>query len=168
MPPSPELLGKRKLVQNTWVQRCCAIYFLLHPNICNGNATKASHILGIPRSTLLSWVSCSVKNNVVSKWYFLLEKMTWADVRSHFTPEITKNYMAIPDDSKINLSKFKPLRGDNVILSKFCGVPLNARNQQEQVLMPKPEGKIPQLVSSPWLISVTECRSEIEDQKIPR
>ena len=89
----------------------------------------AAHILGIPRSTLLSWVSCSVKNNVVSKWYFLLEKMTWADVRSQFNPEITKDYMAIPDDSKINLSKFKPLRGDNVILSKFCGVPPSKRSK---------------------------------------
>ena len=66
---------------------------------------------------------------MVSKWYFLLEKMTWADVRSHFTPELIKDYKTIPDESKIDLTKFKPLRGDNVTLSKFCGLPPSKRSR---------------------------------------
>ena len=44
-------------------------------------------------------------------------------MKKHFSPEITAKYSMIKDDSKVNLDKFKSLRGKNFVLSQFCGVP---------------------------------------------
>ena len=63
----PQRVLKRRRGWRTWYERCYAIYLLLHPMIFNNNAAEASLTLGIPRGTLLSWVSCSVKRNLVSK-----------------------------------------------------------------------------------------------------
>jgi len=68
-----------------------------------------------------------VKHNLVAKWYFIVEKMTWGDVKKHFRPEITVKYSAIEDGSKVKLDKFKLLSGNNYILSQFCGIPASKR-----------------------------------------
>ena len=94
-----------------------------HPQIFNGDAVEASAILGIPRTTLLGWASCSVMKNVVSKWFDLVAKLTWAEVKEYFSGEIIVKYSMVEDESRIDLSKFRELNGDNVILSKFCGIP---------------------------------------------
>ena len=58
---------KRSRRYDTWHSRCYAIYLLLHPGIFNGDAHEASETLGIARTTLLGWVSKSVKRNCVPK-----------------------------------------------------------------------------------------------------
>ena len=84
--------------------------------------------------------------------------MTWADMRNHFFHEIIKKYRLIADDSTINLTKFKPLRGENVVLSKFCYLLPSKRSKVAlSNAMPKPEATIHYLVNSP-LISMTKCR----------
>ena len=58
---------KRKRGWRTWLERSYAIYMYLHPGIFNYNAERATMELGIPRSTLLGWVSCGVKQNCVGR-----------------------------------------------------------------------------------------------------
>ena len=99
------------------------LFMFLYPLIFNGNAVEASSALGIPRSTLLGWTSCSVKKNFVNKWYDLVAKLTWGEVRKHFSSEIVAKYSKIEDESTIDVTKYRELKGDNVILSKFCGLP---------------------------------------------
>ena len=57
------------------------MYLLLHPQIFKGDAVEASSVLGIPRSTLLGWSSRNVKKNFVSKWFDMVAKLKWAEVK---------------------------------------------------------------------------------------
>ena len=53
----------------------------------------------------------------------MVKSLTWGDVSKHFNREIISKYSKVEVSSKVNLSKFKHLVGDKVVLSKFCGVP---------------------------------------------
>ena len=54
---------KRKHKWNTWHDKGFAIYMLLHPKIFDGDSALASIYLGIARSTLLGYISTSVKTS---------------------------------------------------------------------------------------------------------
>ena len=123
----PVVSKKRKRVWDTWLKRCYAIYMYMHPQIFNCNASEASEVLGTSRTTLLGWVTLSVKKNYVNRWFDIVANLTWADVKQNFNEEIADKYKHIPEESKVNLSKYKELRGENVVLSSFCGVPAAKR-----------------------------------------
>ena len=53
----------------------------------------------------------------------MVKSLTWGDVSKYFNREIISKYSKVEVSSKVNLSKFKHLVGDKVVLSKFCGVP---------------------------------------------
>ena len=80
---------KRQRIWSSWLERCYVIFMFLHPLIFKGNATEACAVLGIPRSTLLGWVSCSPKKNYVAKWFDTVENLTWGDVKGHISHKIT-------------------------------------------------------------------------------
>ena len=67
---------KRKHIWQTWVERSHVIFMLLHPEIFNGNAAEASELLGIPRSTLLGYISTNPKRNMVPKWFDLVSRLS--------------------------------------------------------------------------------------------
>ena len=100
---------------------------LLNPGIFNNNAYLASEVLGIPRSTLLGWISMSVKNNKVPKWYDIVANLSWGDVKRRFDDKICAEFKDVEDEEKVDLSKYQPLRGENVVLSAFCGIPASKR-----------------------------------------
>ena len=89
---------------------------------------EASLVLGIPRTTLLGWASLSVKKNYVTRWFDLVAKLTWAEVKKNFSSAIVGKYDSVVDDeSTIDLSKYRELKGDTVVLSKFSGIPAAKR-----------------------------------------
>ena len=96
---------------------------LLHPQIFNGNAALASETLGIARSTLLGWVSTNVKKNSVAKWFDIVKNLTWGEVKKNYKPEFVAQFGEVDEIKKLKLSKFRELRGDCVVLSRFCSVP---------------------------------------------
>lgn len=113
---------KRKLAPYTWYKRSHAIFMFLHKKIFNRNAYRASDKLGIPRSTLLTWTSCSVKKNCVNKWFDLISNLTWADVKRSCSKEIAGEFDFLNDDERVDVSSYSDLRGKTVVLSKFSGV----------------------------------------------
>ena len=96
---------------------------LLHPNIFNSNALEASEVLGIPRTTLLGWVSTNPKRNFVPKWFDLVSRLCWGEVKKSYSPEIVELFSHVEDDRKLKLTKFRELKGDCVVLTKYCDVP---------------------------------------------
>ena len=102
---NPVVRRKRRRVWDTWVKRCYAIYMYMHPQIFNCDASEASEVLGTSRTTLLGWVTLSVKKNYVNKWFDIVANLTWADVKRNFNEELTDKQNHIPEDSKVNLSK---------------------------------------------------------------
>ena len=95
---------------------------LIHPQIFNGNAARASIHLGIARSTILGWISTSPKKNCVRKWYDIVVNLTWAQVRERYNEELVAKFSHIDGAAKVSLEKWRILRGDNVILSEFCKI----------------------------------------------
>ena len=98
-----------------------------HPMIFNQNAERTCVMLGIPRSTLLGWVSRNVKTNCFEKWFDIVSQITWGDVKNHVSSQITGSFDHIEVDSKVDLSKWKMLRSENDVFSKFCGIPPSKR-----------------------------------------
>ena len=49
--------------------------------------------------------------------------ITWGDVNNHVSSQNTGSFDHIEEDSKVELSKWKMLRSENVVLSKFCCIP---------------------------------------------
>ena len=99
----------------------------LHKKIFNGNIYLGSEILGIPRSTLQGWITLNNKRNTVEKQYDLVANLTWGDVKKRYDTRITDKFMFLGDEEKVDLSKYKVLRGHTVVLSAFCGVPAAKR-----------------------------------------
>lgn len=120
-------LMKRTCPWYTWLKRCYVIYMYLPTMIFNQNMEKTCVMLGIPRSTLLGWVSRNVKTNCVAKWFDIVSQITWGDVKNHVSSQITGSFDHIEENSKVDLSKWKMLRSENVVLSKFCGIPPSKR-----------------------------------------
>ena len=56
-----------------------------------------------------------------------MSKLTWADVRIRYSPELQAKFAHVDDNDKLNLSEFRCLRGENVVLSSFCGIPAAKR-----------------------------------------
>ena len=83
----------------------------------------------------------------MSKWYDLVASLTWGDVKKYYHESITKLFETLEDTEKVNLSKCNKLRGKNVVLSAFCGVPSakraklksNGDNVKSSVPIPKKE-----------------------------
>ena len=94
----------------------------LHPKIFNSDATTTAEMMGIPRSTLLGWVSCNVKKNQVKKWYDIVYNLTWGVVKMHMSQDIVSKFITVEDGAKVNLRKYRVYRGDSIVLSKFCGI----------------------------------------------
>ena len=67
---------KRGRVWSTWLDRSYVIFMYLHPLIFNRNVAVACDVLGVHRTTMLGWVSCSVKKNYVSSWFDLVASLT--------------------------------------------------------------------------------------------
>ena len=68
-----------------------------------------------------------MKKNFVPKWYDFVANLTWADVKQNYTPEIQAKYAHVNDGDKVDLERFRELRGKNVVLSAYCGVPAAKR-----------------------------------------
>ena len=64
-----------------------------------------------------------MKKNVVSKWFDVVANLTWGEVKKRFSKEITERFDFIGDDSRIDLTPFHDLRGDNIVISKFLNIP---------------------------------------------
>ena len=114
---------KRKFTVFSWYERSYAIFMLLHRKIFNGDVYRASEMLGIARSTLQGYISTNVKKNVVPKWFDIVASLTWGVVKARYSKKIVAMFEGVDDKEQVNLSKFLPLRGKSVVLSKFCGVP---------------------------------------------
>jgi len=95
---------------------------VIHPQIFNSNAALASIHLGVARSTILGWISTSVKKNCVRKWYDIVVNLTWAQVRERYNKSLVAKFSHIGVDENVSLKKWRLLRGDSVVLSEFCKV----------------------------------------------
>lgn len=68
-----------------------------------------------------------MKRNFVSKWFDFVANLTWADVKQRYAPAIQEQFAHVRDVDKVNLERYRELRGDTVVLSAFCGVPAAKR-----------------------------------------
>ena len=63
----------------------------------------------------------------MAKWYDIVQNLNWGEVRKHYGKDLVEQFGDINSQSGVDLSRFKPLRGDTVVLSKFCNVPAAKR-----------------------------------------
>ena len=63
----------------------------------------------------------------MAKRYDIVQNLNWGEVRKHYGKDLVEQFGDINSQSGVDLSRFKPLRGDTVVLSKFCNVPATKR-----------------------------------------
>ena len=63
----------------------------------------------------------------MAKRYDSVQNLNWGEVRKHYEKDLVEQFGDINSQSGVDLSRFKPLRGDTVVLSKFCNVPAAKR-----------------------------------------
>ena len=56
-----------------------------------------------------------------------MKNLTWGEVKKNYKPEIVAQFGEVDESKKLKLSKFRELRGDCVVLSRFCSVPSSKR-----------------------------------------
>ena len=119
--PKPVSGKPRKRRHNvaTWHERSFAIFMFLHKQIFNSNVYTTSDVLGIPRSTLLTWTSKSVKSNIVHKWFDIVANLSWGQVKEMYKDKIRDMFQHVDEDSKVDLSEYRVFRGNTIVLSQF-------------------------------------------------
>ena len=141
---------------------------VLHPQIFNGNAALASIHLGIARSTILGWITTSVKKNCVRKWYDIVVNLTWSQVRERYNKELVAKFAHIDGDEKVSLEKWRLLRGDNVVLSEFCNVaPAKRARLARTSLQAKARGETSALGKFSLLNKPDKRQNELRPVKYP-
>ena len=67
------------------------------------------------------------KKILVPKWFDIVSRLSQGEIKKFYAPTITRHFDGVYPDKKLKLSNFRQLRGDNIVLSKYCGVPPSKR-----------------------------------------